>query len=377
MDFSFTEEQQIWYQTVNDFMDKEVGREYTRQHDADRAYPFEAYKKIADQGWLGLMVPEEYGGLGADALMYAIFCEAMGKFSLDFGAGITMGMFTATNIYKHGSAEQKKLLPGFLTGDVRFSVSITEPNAGSDAANTQTTAVLEGDEWVIKGQKVFSSGAQLPNNIITLVARTAPDKHEGISLILVPNMTPGVEIRMLPVIVRRSLGTNEIFFTNVRVPKKNLLGEVNCGWHYLGEHLEIERLSLAATYVGNAQTALADSVKYANGRTQFGKQLSKFQVLRHRLAEDQCLVDAARLLMYRAAWMIATGKPAVKEVSMAKVYAANAAFHVAFNGMQLLGGYAQLPDYDMERYFREAKHAMVGGGTNEIQYSIIAKQMGL
>ena len=310
--------------------------------------------------------------------MFAIFCESMAKFSLDTAACVMTGMFTATNICNHGTPEQKaKYLPGFLSGDVRFSISITEPDAGSDAAGLKTKAELDGEEWIINGNKVFSSGAHLPGNVIALLARTGSDKHAGISLILVPNDAPGVELRKMGTIVRKSFGTTEIFLTDVRVPKDNLVGEVNRGWEYLREHLEMERLSLAASYVGNARTALEDALRYSQQRHQFGRPLAKFQVLRHRLAEDATALEAARLLVYNAATKIARGERALKEVSMAKVFAADVAFKIAFNGMQLLGGYAQLPEYDMERYFREAKHAMVGGGTHEIQKGIIAKELGL
>ena len=378
MDFRFSDEQQLWYDTLQAFMEKDVGREYTREHDESRQFPYEAYKKIADNGWLGILIPEEYGGMAADAVMFAIFCESMARFSLDTAACVMTAMFTAGNICNHGTAEQKaRYLPGFLSGDVRFSISITEPDAGSDAAGLKTKAVRDGDEWVINGNKVFSSGAHLPGNVIALAARTGEDKHGGISLFLVPNDAPGVELRKMGTIVRKSFGTTEIFLTDVRVGPDALLGEENRGWEYLREHLELERLSLAASYVGNARTAHEDALRYSQERRQFGKPLSKFQVLRHRLAEDAMTLEAARLLVYNAATKIARGERALKEVSMAKVFAADVAFKIAFNGMQLLGGYAQLPEYDMERYFREAKHAMVGGGTNEIQKTIIAKELGL
>ncbi|MFJ9588941.1 acyl-CoA dehydrogenase family protein [Streptomyces acidicola] len=378
MDFRFTDEQQLWRDTLDAFMEREVGRDYTRKHDESREFPEEAYRKIADRGWLGLLIPEEHGGLAADPVMYAIFCEAMAKFSLDFAAAVMTSMFTATNIAHHGTVEQRERhLPGFLRGDVKFSVSITEPGAGSDAAGLQTKAVADGDHFVLNGNKVFCSGAHLPGTVITVLARTGPDRHKGLSLILVPNTEPGVDIRKLNTIVRRSLGTTEIFLTDVRVPKENLIGETGGGWAYIGEHLEYERLGLAASYVGNARTALDDTVSYTKGRTQFGRPLSSFQVLKHRMAQDECEIRAARLLVYDAATRMARGERALKEVSMAKVFASEVAFRTAFNGMQALGGYAQLPEYDMERYFREAKHAMVGGGTSEIQRSIIAKEMGL
>lgn len=378
MDFRFTDEQQMWYETVHAFMEREVGIEYIRKHDEARAFPEEAYRKIAERGWLGLLIPEQYGGLEADPVMYAIFCEAIAKYSLDFAAAIMTSMFTATNIAFHGTDEQRqKYLPDFMEGKIKFSISITEPNAGSDAAGVRTRAVQDGDSWIINGNKVFCSGAHLPGTVIAVMARTSEDKHKGLSMILVPNTTEGVDVRKLDTIVRRSLGTTEIFFTDARVPVENIIGQPGDGWTVVGSHLEWERLSLAATYVGNARTALDDTIRYTKDRTQFGRPLSSFQVLKHRMAEDECEVEAARLLVYSAATKLARGEKALKEVSMAKVFAAKTAFRVATNGMQALGGYATLPEYDMERYFREAKHGMVGGGTNEIQHSIIAKQMGL
>ena len=378
MDFQLTDEQQLWKSTLDSFMEREIGREYIRKHDESREFPEEGYRKIADRGWLGMLIPEDQGGLGADAVMYAIFCEAIAKFSLDFAAGVMTSMFTATNIASHGTnAQREQFLPAFLAGDTKFSVAMTEPDSGSDAAGAQTKAVLENGEWRINGNKVFCSGAHLPGSVITVLARTGVDKHRGLSLILVPNDADGVDVRKLNTAVRRSFGTTEIFFTDTRVPEGNIIGEVDKGWTYLADHLEFERLGLAATYLGNMRTALDDTIAYTKGRTQFGRPLSSFQVLKHRMAENECEVEAARLLVYNAATKIDRGERAIKEVSMAKVYAADVAFKAAFNGMQALGGYSQLPEYDMERYFREAKHAMVGGGTSEIQRSIIAKEMGL
>jgi alkylation response protein AidB-like acyl-CoA dehydrogenase len=380
MDFDFNDDQRMWSETIHRFMDREVGREYTREHDQSREFPEEAYRKMADQGWLGLLVPEEHGGSEADAVMYAIFCEAIAKFSLDFAACVMTSMFTATNISSSGTdAQRQEYLPGFLSGDRKFSIAISEPGAGSDAAGLTTKAKLDEStgEWVLDGNKVFCSGAHLPGATIAVLARTGEDRHRGLSMILVPNDTPGLDIRKMNTIVRRSLGTTEIFLSDVRVPQGNIIGNPGDGWNIVGQHLAYERLSLAASYVGNARTALDDTIEYTKGRTQFGRTLSSFQVLKHRMADDECQVEAARLLVYRAATLIAAGKPAMKEVSMAKVFAADTAFQTSFNGMQALGGYAQLPEYDMERYFREAKHAMVGGGANEIQRSIIAKQMGL
>jgi alkylation response protein AidB-like acyl-CoA dehydrogenase len=378
VDFRHTPEQQEWKDTLHAFMEKQVGREYTREHDASREFPAEAYQKIADNGWLGLLVPEELGGAAADPVSFAIFCEAIAKYSLDTAACIMTSIFTANNIVAHGTPQQQdEHLPLFLKGERKFSISISEPQAGSDAAGVQTRAELDGDHWVLNGNKVWCSGAHLPGTVIAMLARTAPDRHNGLSLFLIPNDTPGLDIRKMPTIVRKSLGTTEIFLTDVRIPATNIIGEVNHGWKYIGEHLDYERLALGASYVGNARTALDDTVAYTKERIAFGRPLASFQVLKHRMAEDETALTAARLLVFNAATKMARGERATKEVSMAKVYAAEVAFKIAFNGMQALGGYSQLPEYDMERYFREAKHGMVGGGANEIQRTIIAREMGL
>ena len=178
-------------------------------------------------------------------------------------------------------------------------------------------------------------------------------------------------------LVRKSLGTTEFFMDEMRIPKSAILGEVGKGWQYIGEHLDLERLSIAASQVGNARTALDDTIRYLSDREAFGKKLAEFQVLKHRMADDETELSAARLMVYYAADKLARGEKANGDVAQAKLFAAKTLFQIAFNGMQALGGYSQLPEYHMERYFREAKHGMVGGGTNEILRSIIAKSMRL
>ena len=378
MSIQFNEEQRMWQDTVCTFMEKEVGREYTRAHDASREFPWEVYTKMGKLGWLGLLLPEEDGGVAADPVMFAIFCEAIAKYSLDTAACMMTSMFTATNISAHGTPAQKeKYLPAFLRGERTFSIAISEPQSGSDAAAARTKATREGDGWVLNGNKTWCSGAQIPGTAIVLLARTGEERYKGLSLFILPNDTAGLTITKLNTIVRRSLGTTQLYLDNVQLTDDNLLGEVGEGWTYIGEHLEHERLSLAASYVGNAQTALDDTIAYTKNRQAFGRSISEFQVLKHRMVDGAIALEAARLLTYSAAEKMTRGERAVKEVSMAKVFAADALFKISFDGMQALGGYSQLPEQDMERYFREAKHAMVGGGTSEIQRSIIAKEMGL
>ncbi|MBI4595602.1 MAG: acyl-CoA/acyl-ACP dehydrogenase [Candidatus Tectomicrobia bacterium] len=380
MIFKFNEDQELFYQTVHDFMDKEIGRDYVRKCDMEKLYPHEAYEKVAKQGWLGILIPEEYGGSGGDAILYTIFNEAMGKYNVDFGECLGGGSMIMMNILLHGSEEQKRYyLPKFIRGEQHFSISITEPNAGSDAASLLCSAVPDGDDFVLNGQKVFSTGAHIENNTIIMAARTdknAP-KHKGISLFLVDNKTPGLTFRRLNTLAKRTIGTNEVFIDEVRVSRKNLIGKLNEGWKYLTSHLALERICLAGIYVGAAQTAVHDAMRYAKERIQFNQPIAQFQVIKHMLVDMQVEVDAARLLVYRAAWMHKEGQECVKEAAIAKLYSSEMLLRVSTHGMQILGGYAQMPEYDMERHFREAKQAMVGGGTSQIQRNIIAKAMGL
>ncbi|MBI4619041.1 MAG: acyl-CoA dehydrogenase family protein [Desulfobacterales bacterium] len=376
----FTEEQEMWRKTVNDFMDKEVGREYCRKVYQERQYPYEFYDKVVKQGWLGLMIPEKYGGVESDVVMYTIMNEALAKFGVDIATSVSVSAFSAMNIVHHGTEEQKdRYLSRVVKGEIRFSISITEPNAGSDAASLATSARLDGDHFIVNGQKVFASAAHAKNNIMCMGVRTDTSlpKHKGISVLLVPNDLPGLEMRRLDTLARRATGTNEVFLDNVMVPKENLLGELNGGWKILTGHLEIERAAVAGMNVGNAQTAVDDAIRYAKEREQFGRPIGQFQVIKHMLAQMQLEVDAARLLTYRAAAMTDMGIPCRKEVSMAKLFASETLFKVATQGMQIMGGYGTMPEYDMERYFREGKQATIGGGTSEIQRGIIARELGL
>lgn len=371
-------EQRAWRETVDRFMDNEITREYIRKQDMERAYPYEAYAKIAKEGWLRLLIPEIHGGFGGDIFDYALMCEGLGKFGFDFATSVLVPTFTAMNIVKFGSAAQKEAyLEPFMSGAIRFSISISEPSAGSDAAATRTRAHREGEEYVIKGQKLWCSGAAARNVKIAMLVRTDPDapKHKGLSVIIVPNDLPGLDIRLLPTLARRSTGTTEIFVDDVRVPISNRLGAEGQGWEIITDHLELERIAVAAAYVGNAQTAVDDALAYAHQRVQFDRPILDFQVIRHMLADMQTQVDAARLMVYRAAELAARHEPCAREVAMAKLFASETLQTVSRQGMQVLGGHSMLPEADMERFFREGMQCTIGGGTSQIQRGIISKSM--
>lgn len=372
------ESQAAWLETVNDFMDREVTVEYVRNCDFERQYPYEAYEKIAKQGWLGILIPEEHGGAGGDIFDYSLMAEGLGKFGFDFACSVLVPTFTAMNIIKYGTPEQQaRYVKPFIDGRIRFSVSISEPDAGSDAANTRTHARQDTNgDWVVSGSKLWCSGAAADDTIIAMLVRTdTANKHDGLSVLLVPNDTPGLDIRKLPTLSRHATGTTEIFLDEVRVPEDALLGEVGQGWKIITDHLELERCAVAAAYVGNAQTAVDTATRYAHERVQFGRPIYDFQVLKHTLADCQTQVDAARLLCYRAARMKAANRPAARETSMAKLYGSETLKKCALDGMQILGGYANLPEGDMERYLRESVQSTIGGGTSQIQRTIIAKSM--
>jgi alkylation response protein AidB-like acyl-CoA dehydrogenase len=213
--------------------------------------------------------------------------------------------------------------------------------------------------------------------VIAMLVRSDPEarKHAGLSVFMVPNNAPGMDVRRLPTLSRRATGTNEIFVDDVRVEREQLIGEPGQGWAIITDHLELERIAVSAGYVGNAQQAVDDALRYAHERVQFDKPIFDFQVIRHMLADMQTQVDAARLLVYRAADLATRGVPCSREVSMAKLFASETLQTVTRNGMQILGGHAMLPDADMERYFREGMQSTIGGGTSQIQRTIIAKSM--
>ncbi|GLI20881.1 MULTISPECIES: acyl-CoA dehydrogenase family protein [Hyphomicrobiales] len=371
-------EQSAWHDTVDRFMEKEITREYIRTQDEARAYPYEGYEKIAKEGWLRLLIPEDHGGYGGDIFDYALMCEGLGKFGFDFATAVLVPTFTAMNIVKFGNDAQKAdYLEPFMSGARRFSISISEPSAGSDAASTRTRARRDGESYVIKGQKLWCSGAAAQNVTIQMLVRTDPEtaKHRGLSVLLVPNDTAGVDIRRLPTLARRATGTTEIFLDDARVPAANLLGHEGQGWEIITDHLELERIAVSAAYVGNAQTAVSDALAYAHEREQFDRPIFDFQVIRHMLADMQTQVDAARLLVYRGAELASRHEPCAKEVAMGKLFASETLQNVSRMGMQILGGHSMLPDSDMERYFREGMQSTIGGGTSQIQRTIIAKAM--
>ena len=361
-------------------MKKECIVEFLRKQDEEEAYPYKLYKKMAKLGWFGLAYPEEYGGSGLSSTDFILMAEEMARFSFEITAGFGLTVFCGLIVLKHGTQEQKDYyIPGVINGKQRLSIAISEPDAGSDAAALSTTAVLDGDSWVINGQKTFQTAADIDNTTMCVFVRTDEDlpKHKGISLILVPNDIKGVTITRIKTLARKMIHTCEVFLDNVRVPKTNLVGKLNNGMKILISGLELERLFACSSYNGSAQAAMDLALDYAKKRQQFGKPIASFQAIAHMLADMQTEIDAARLLTQRAIWMHDQGIPCMKEVSMAKLFGSETYVKVANQGMQIMGGYGYTMEYEMQRHFRDSRVLTVSAGSSQMQRTGIAKALGV
>lgn len=380
MDFQASEEQKLLRAAIEKLVQDSCPPEKLRAWDREGHFPEEVYQAMVDAGFVAMVVPEAYGGLGSPMSDCAILYEEVARPSVDFATRIALQGWGAMILADFASQEMREqVLPKVISGEKKLSFSLTEPNSGSDAAALTTSARRDGGDWVLRGQKLFSSGAHAPGNHMILAARTrkSDDRHEGISLFLVPNDLPGLTIKRLDVIGRRILGLTEIFLDDVRIPANNLIGEEGQGWTYITRHLERERITLAANYLGCARSALEEALAYARERRQFGKAIGQFQVIAHSLADMATELEAARWMTAMAAWRYDQGLPCRKEASMAKLYVSEMLQRITAAGMQILGGHAYTTDYNMQRHWRDARNATVGGGTSQIQKQLIARELGL
>ena len=380
MDFSFTEEQQLLREAVRKLMAKHAPPEYVRSHDRERTYPEELFQAFAAAGLLALPFPEKYGGAGGTLLDMTIVAEEIARISADLVMAYTGNIFCGLNLLRKGSEEQKRhWLPKLFAGDIKFSISMSEPDAGSDIGAMRTTARRDGNQWVIDGRKIWASTAGAKNNVICLYVKTDPSAHyrQGMSLFLVDNDTPGLTLRKLDMLGRRATGTYELTFDGVRVPPDRLVGGENKGWDVVMAGLQVERAASCAGNVGAAQGVIDLAVQYAKERKQFGRPIGTNQAIAHLLADMQTEVEAARTLMWRAAWLVSTGQDALREITMAKLFTSETYVKIASQGMQVLGGFGYCAEFDMERHFRDSRAATIAAGTSQIQRNLIANLMGL
>jgi alkylation response protein AidB-like acyl-CoA dehydrogenase len=380
MDFSFTDEQAMLRDSVRKLMDRIATPDYVRRLDREEAYPYELYEAWVEAGLLRLPFPEEYGGLSGSVIDMVIIAEELARKSADFYMAFAGSTFCGLNLLRKASDEQKRYwLPRLLSGEVRMAISISEPEAGSDVGAMRTTARRAGDHFVINGQKLWTSGAGARGAVINAYVKTDTKAHyrQGMSLFLVDNTAPGLELRKLDMLGRRCTGTYEIFFNDVRVPAERLIGGENGGWDCLMSGLQVERVCSAAGNCGAAQAVVDLALAYAKERKQFGRPIGSFQAIAHMLADMATEVEAARTLMWRAAWMVASGRDALKEISMAKLLSSETYAKVANLGMQILGGYGYTMEFDMQRHFRDSRASTIAAGTSQIQRNLIAGLMGL
>lgn len=378
MDFRLTEEQRMFQQSVADFVDREV-IPVAREMDEDEKFPWEAFRKIAGLGWLGVRYPEEYGGAGADNMSYNLMCEELARGSLGLAATVAMQALMGTDfVHRFGTDDQKeRLLVPALRGEKIGTIAMTEPEAGSDLGGIRTTAVRDGDEYVLNGTKMWITSATVAD-FFTVAAKTDPDAgFRGVDLFLVEKETPGLSVgRPIEKLGTRSSETSEVILEDARVPAENLLGgEEGQGVSLLRGILDEIRVMTGALSVGLAQAALDAALGYAQEREAFDRPIAKFQAIQHKLAEMATELEAARTLVYRAAWLIDEGTPDTKLSAMAKLFASEMANTVVDETTRIYGSYGFAMEYDAQRYFRDARFLLYGGGTSEIVKNMIAREL--
>jgi butyryl-CoA dehydrogenase len=377
MDFELNEEQRMVRDMVHDFAQKEVAPRAALV-DKTEEFPAENIRQMAELGLLGLPYPEEYGGGGGDYLSYAIAVEeiarACGSTGLIYAAHVSLG---CGPIYSFGSKEQKQeWLPRLCTGKGLAAFGLTEPEAGSDAGATRTTAVRDGEEYVLNGSKMWITSGAIAD-VVTCTAKTDLEAGtRGISCFLVEQGTPGfLPGKNEPKMGLKGSVTSALSLENCRVPANNLLGAEGEGFKQMLNTLDAGRISIGAMALGLGQTALDEAVRYAKERVQFGQPIAKFQAIQWMIADVATELDAARLMVYRAAARKDAGLRFTREAAMAKLYASEVAERAAFKAIQIHGGYGYSREYPVERIYRDQRLCTIGEGTSEIQRLVIARQV--
>ncbi len=384
MEFSLTDEQQQLRRTVRAFAEAEI-LPHVMEWDEVSKFPSEIIPKLAEMGFLGVIFPEKYGGAGMGYIEYAIIIEELSRVDGSIGIIVAAHNSLCTNhIYKFGTEEQKKKYVTPLAQGKKLGCwSLTEPEAGSDAGGTRTTAVRKDFGWLINGSKTFTTNGHYADVCVGMAVTDRAKKSHGISAFIIekgtPGFRPGKKENKLGL---RASDTSEVVFTDCRVPAENLLGKEGEGFVNSLQILDGGRISIASLGLGMAQGAYECSVKYAKQRKQFGKPIADFQAIQFKLADMAMEIEAARLLTYKAAWLadraIAAGDYDARitsESSMAKLYAGEVAVRVANEAVQIHGGYGFIKDYPAEKYYRDVKLCTIGEGTSEIQRLVIARQI--
>ncbi len=377
MNFDLGQEHELVRRTVREFATKRVAP-VAEELDREERFPYDLVAELAELGLMGMTIPEEYGGAGADTLSYAIAVEELTR--VDSSVAITMAAHHSLGtlpIYYFGTEEQKReWLPDLASGKKLAAFGLTEPGAGSDAGATRTTAELRDGTWVINGSKIFITNAGTDiSACVTITARTGDDE---ISNIIVPNGTPGYEIsKPMKKLGWHASDTRELSFKDCSVPEGNLLGPRGNGFQQFLEILDGGRISVAAMGVGLAQGAYDLAFEYAQQRRQFGQPIAKFQAVQFRLADMATEIEAGRALVYRAAWLKDQGRDFALAAAQAKLYTGELSHRVVNWALQIHGGYGYMNEYAISRFYRDQKILEIGEGTNEVQRMVIARHLGL
>ena len=377
MDFTFTDEQNHLRKSVREFAEGEIAP-HVMEWDECSHFPLELLPKLAEMGLLGVIFPEEYGGAGLGYIEYATVIEELSRVDGSIGLTVAAHNSLCTNhIYKFANEEQKRkyLLP-LAQGQKLGAWSLTEPEAGSDAGGTRTTAVRDGKHWVLNGAKTFTTNGHFADICVAMAVTDKSNDSHGISAFILEKGTPGFKPgKKENKLGMRASDTSEVIFSDCRVPAENLLGPEGEGFISSLKILDGGRISIAALALGMAQGALEAATNYAKQRKQFGQAISEFQAIQFKLADMATQVDAARLLNYRAGWMLNHGMRVTRESAMAKLFASEAAVEIANECVQIHGGYGFIKDYPAEKYYRDVKLCTIGEGTSEIQKLVIARQL--
>jgi alkylation response protein AidB-like acyl-CoA dehydrogenase len=378
VDFTFTDEQQALRRSVREFAEGEIAP-HVMEWDEVSHFPSEIVPKLGEMGLLGVIFPEEYGGAGLGYIDYVIAIEELSR--VDGSVGIIVAAHNSlcsNHIYKFGNEEQKKkYLTKLASGKAIGAWSLTEPEAGSDAGGTKTTAVRDGKYWVLNGAKTFTTNGGYADFCVAMAVTDRAKESHGISAFIIEKGTPGFKPgKKENKLGLRASDTSEVIFTDCRVRAENLLGDEGEGFTGSLKILDGGRISIAALALGMAQGALDAATSYAKQRKQFGKAISEFQAIQFKLADMATEVEAARLLVYQAAWLADQKNVRfTRESSMAKLFASEVAVRVANECVQIHGGYGFIKDYPAEKYYRDVKLCTIGEGTSEIQKLVIARQL--
>ena len=365
MDFGFTDEQEMLRATAREFVAEICPAEKAKEWDEESALPPELFKGMAELGWFSLPFAEADGGDGGGPVELILIAEELGRASFDVAICYIGVLIPGITVFNWGSAAQRAFIrEQVMTGRQRLAVAVSEPDSGSDAAALRTTAQDRGDHFLVNGQKIWCTGVGLPDTTIATYVRTGPraPKHEGISLLLIDPLADGVEVRRTPTLARHILGTNEVYLSDVVVPRENLVGPQDKGWSVMLSNIELEKVIITGGYLGAAQATLDEMLAFAKTRHAFGRPVGTFQALAHAMADLQVEIDSARLLAYRAAWLLAQGQPCGREGSMAKLKGSETYVAAARLGMQICAGHGFSTESVMSFRYRESIVATISGG---------------